>query len=364
MDDMKKLILMILPALLLAGCEVKDQETEITVFQTPVQAIYTGKVKGKVPNGEGTALMENDAKAEGKFEKGTFVSGEATDVPYHITFNEQPFTGSYTGLVADQLPSGTGTFHAEDFSFEGTWINGAPQGQGTVSAKQFGIDTAAGRLEGSYSGEAVSGAAEGTGTFIYQSDGNEITMEGTFSGNQFDGILTRSVRYKDTVKSYPVCYENGTPQDSAASMIAYLEGMREKSYCLNEAQLSFLTANAALFEGTESAEASDDAFDYAAFSESDSPAVIRIRNASVKSVQRYKPYSGAPAVTTMIVQNSDGWYHLVFPRSIDSVSSGDTVDIYALPLCRSTLSAPEQEYEAIDAAGVQVIGGSLSTDTE
>ena len=56
----------------------------------------------------------------------------------------------------------------------------------------------------------------------------------------------------------------------------------------------------------------------------------------------------------MIVQNPDGWYHLVFACSADAADKGDVMNFYALPLCRSTITAPEQDYPAIDAAGVAV----------
>lgn len=353
---MKKVILLILPAIMLAGCSVKDRETEITVFRNTVPAVYTGKVKRKIPNGEGSALLEHEAKIKGMFEQGVWISGTAENVPYSTSFNDQMISGIYTGEVSEELPSGSGTFESDDFSFDGIWIAGAPDGQGTVTAESFRIDTPSEALEGRYSGDIDNGLAEGNGTFVYQNDDSEIQMEGTFAGNMFDGLLFKTIRYKDTVKSYPAYFEKGQPVDSAAAMIAYLEGMRNDSYCLSEAQFSFLTQHSALFEGTDTAKEYDSAFDYASFAETSDPALILIPNAAVKSVQRYKPYTGADTVTSMIVQNNDGWYHLVFAYSVDDVNTGDYVNICALPLCRSTLTAPEQDYPAIDAAGAVIIG--------
>ena len=134
--------------------------------------------------------------------------------------------------------------------------------------------------------------------------------------------------------------------------------MRNESYCLSEAQLSFLSDHSALFEGTESQNLPEaGAFDYEAFKETDTPSLILISNAAVRSVQRYKPYADSDTVTSMIVQNNEGWYHLVFAYAVESADTGDSVNLYALPLCRSTLTAPEQDYTAIDAAGAVVIGG-------
>ena len=352
---MKKIIpLAILSAVLLAGCTVKDKEMEISVFDNPVISVYTGKVRRKVPDGEGTALLENSAKAEGIFEKGKWISGIAGNVPYSVTFSDQTYSGVYTGAVENELPSGSGTFESEPFSYQGTWINGAPQGEGTVSAQMFRI----GGLEGSYSGDVSKGMAEGNGTFVYQSEDDEIEMRGSFAGNQYDGLFVKTIRHKDTERSYPVCYQKGEPLESAASMIAYLEGMRNVPYCISEAQWSFISDHSALFESSETGvnppKDYNQTFDYSAFQESGEPALILIRNAEVRSVQRYKPYADAKPVTSMIVQNADGWYHLVFAYSADSADKGDTVDIYALPLCRSTLTAPEQDYPAIDAAGALI----------
>jgi hypothetical protein len=352
---MKKLLLLILPAVLLAGCSVKEQETEITVFGNPMTAVYTGKVKRKVPNKEGSAVLSDDAAVEGIFADGVFVSGTADEVPYSTTYNTQTITGTYSGEVAETLPSGSGSFESDTFKYEGTWTGGTPDGTGTMTADQFSVGTGDSAVAGSYSGGVNQGLADGTGTFTYQEGNNEIEMAGTFAKNQYDGLMTKTVRYPDTEKSWPVYYRNGTLQDSPAAMIAYLEGMRSESYCLKESQLSFINEHAALFEGNGEAPETDTAFDYEAFTEDDAPSFLQISYASVKSVQRYIPYEGADTVTSLIVQNQDGWYHLFFAYPVEDISNGDTVTICALPLCRSTLTAPEEDYPAIDAAGAVLI---------
>ncbi len=356
---MKKAILLILPALLFAGCSVKNKEIEITVFHNPVPSVYTGKVKRKIPEGKGAALMDNEAKVEGIFEAGTFISGEAERVPYGLKENDQSISGIYTGEVSDQLPSGNGVFESDAYSYEGTWLGGVPDGTGVVTAEYFCIDTPSEVLEGSYSGDVSGGKAEGTGTFTYLQGNDQIEMKGTFSDNRFDGLLVKTIQYQDTVKAYPVYYENGELVQNAAATIAYLEGMRNESYCLSEAEITFISDHSALFEGNGTnadMTGNSSIFDYAAFNEDSDPSLTIIRNAVIKSVERYKPYTGSDIVTSMIVQNSDGWYHLVFAYSVKDVSAGDTVNISALPLCRSTLTAPEQDYEAIDAAGAAIIG--------
>ena len=42
---------------------------------------------------------------------------------------------------------------------------------------------------------------------------------------------------------------------------------------------------------------------------------------------------------------------------VTKADRGDIVDICALPLCKSTLTAPEKDYPAVDAAGAVVFGG-------
>ncbi len=353
---MKKLLSVILPALLLAGCSVKEKEMEVTVFQNTVASVYTGKVKRKLPEGEGTAVLENNAVAEGLFEQGAWVSGTADKVPYSISYNNGMISGTYTGEVAEQLPSGSGTFTSDALTFEGTWNNGVPDGPGTLNAQNFQI----GALNGSYTGNVDKGMTEGNGTFVYSDDEHEITMEGSFAESMFDGLLTKTIDYGDTEKSYPVYYRRGQEQDDAAAMIAYLEGMRNESYCLSEAQMSFIKDHSALFEGTftdKDLPKKYNEFSQDSFKETDQPALILIKNAAIRSVQRYKPYKGADTVTSLIVENSDGWYHLVFAYGVTKADKGDIVDICALPLCKSTLTAPEKDYAAVDAAGAVVFGG-------
>ena len=357
MNNMKKMVLLILTVLVFTGCTVKEKETEITVFNSTVSAVYTGKVKRNVPVGEGTAYMDNDFSVEGIFENGALISGNVANVPYDITYNTQTISGIYTGEVADQLPSGSGEFTSDTFSYSGTWIAGEPGGKGNVSAENFRIDTLSEVLEGRYSGEIDKGLAEGNGTFIYTDGDHEIEITGNFTGNKFDGLLVKTIRYPDTVKSYPVYYQKGWPMHTAAAMIAYLEGMRNESYCLSEAQSSFISEHSSLFEGKDTGLPEDynRAFDYEAFSEKDEPSLVLIRNAVIKSVQRYKPYADSDTVTSMIVQNNDGWYHLVFTYAVDKADQEETADFYILPLCRSTLTAPEKDYPAIDAAGAVFI---------
>ncbi|MBQ6451871.1 MAG: hypothetical protein IJJ29_08120, partial [Solobacterium sp.] len=246
---MKKMILLILPVLLFTGCAVKEKEAEVTVFGNTVPAVYSGRVKKKLPNGEGTAILENDARAEGTFELGTYIAGKTDSVPYTITYMDQEISGTYTGEVSEQLPSGNGTFTADTLSYTGTWSAGAPAGTGTITASSFRIDTPAEVLEGSYTGDVQDTRAEGNGVFIYQSGNEEIQLEGGFTDNRFDGPMTKTVRYKDTVKTYPVYYRNGRLQETAVALIAYLEGMRNDSYCLNVEQLTFISDHSRQFEG-------------------------------------------------------------------------------------------------------------------
>ena len=349
MDTMKRVLILITAAFLLAGCTVKEKEKEITVFHNTVNSIYTGEVKRKLPSGEGSAQLENNASVSGTFEKGTWISGEAGNVPYAVTLKDQNISGTYTGEVQEELPGGNGRFESDAFTYEGSWQNGEMD-SGTVSAESFVIDTPYDPLEGRYSGEVKNGLAEGNGTFAWQEEEDEIQMEGSFLDNFFHGRLVKTIRHKDSERSYPVYYENGAPITNAVSLISYLEGMRKASYCLSEEQSSFIEDNLSLFEG-QGTEPVTSAFAYSSFTEDSAPAWIKIENAKIKSVQRYKPYEGADPVTSMIVENEDGYYHLFFAWSVDEADEGETIDIIALPLCRSTLTAPEQDYPAIDAAG-------------
>lgn len=356
---MKKTFLLILSVLLLTGCSVREQEMDITVFGSVMSSVYTGKVKRKVPDGEGSAQLQEGASVSGQFEGGVFMAGETENVPYVVSVRNETYSGTYTGEAADQMPCGSGAFESDDYSYDGTWADGVPQGSGRLEAKHFVIDTPSEKLEGSYAGEVKDGLAEGNGTFIYQSGSDEIEMEGTFAGNQFDGLMKKTVHYPNTDKTYPVNYQGGKPIDDTAGMIAYLEGMRNQSYCLSESQMRFIFEHADLFNGTKTdagpSAAYSSSYNYTSFNEADAPDLIRIPNALVKSVQRYKPYEGSDTVTSMIVQNSDGYYHLVFAYSVDAADRDETVDICALPLCRSTLSTPDGDYEAIDAAGAMII---------
>lgn len=359
MEGMKKAVLLILPVLFLAGCTVKNKEMEITVFHTPMSAVYTGKVKRKLADGEGSARLENEAGVEGIFEKGTWISGEAEAVPYRVSYGDQTYSGSYTGSVSEEMPEGTGEFRSESFSYNGTWTNGAVDGTGTVSTPSFQMDTAEEVITGSYSGTIREGLAEGTGTFVYRDGEDEIQMEGSFVGNQYDGKLIRTIRTRGSERSYPVYYSKGSLLHTPASMIGYMEGMRQKSYCLNDDQLSFIENHEAMFDGSETvgkqSDEYDKAFAFGSFMDGSDPSLILIPDCLIQSIQRYKLREDTDPVTSMIVQNGDEWYHLVFAYSVDSAEQGDTVDVAAMPLCRTVLTAPEQDYPAIDAAGCAVI---------
>lgn len=363
---MKKLVPIVLSCIFLFGCSVSNQETEIIVFQNTVNATYSGRVKQKVPNGEGIALMEKDAKVEGTFEKGVFLSGNATNVSYQITYNNQSIDGLYSGTVENQLPTGNGTFQSDEFSYEGIWHDGNPDGTGTLVAKSFQIDTPNEAFIGNYEGEVNQYLAQGSGTFIYEKENEKIEIKGNFRDNMFDGLLMQTIHYPDTVKSYPVYYQKGWQLQNATSLIAYLEGMRNESYALSEAQSAFISQYDNLFEGKgkekDFVDNYNQSFRFASFSNTDEPSFILIRNAQVMSIQRYKPYEDANTVTSMIVQNHEGWYHLVFAYSVEHCNQGETVDIYALPLCNTTLTAPEQDYPAIDAAGALVINHHIVED--
>lgn len=353
---MKQRLLILFLFLFLVGCSVKEEAYDITVFQKPVSSIYTGQVKQKLPHGNGFAKLDTDSTIEGTFEKGIFMSGNANHVAYSFSYQDYNANGYYTGEVLDQMPTGAGTFESDTFSYEGSWSNGNPDGIGKAKIDSFLIPSDTETLTGTYEGAIEDGKAQGDGIFTYQENESEIEMKGSFSQNQFHGSFLKTIHYPTTTRSYPVYYENGTLIQNPATMIAYLEGMRYESYCVSDTQFSFLLENTSIFEGSQqNSNEINSSFDYTSFSEEDTPSLIRIENAEIKSIQRYKPYENADTVTSMIVSNVDGWYHLFFAYSVDTVDTGDVVDIIALPLCHRTLTSPEQDYPCIDGAGAYVV---------
>lgn len=198
---MKKLRMVgiVLSIFILAGCtkEVENEGITINLNDTDIVGYYSGTMINGEPDGEGTFIVYDDASNEmiwqyfGSFKEGD-LKGKAMleSFPVIIENNGYKYTGIYTGEATDAVPDGNGEFicdaENEEWQYKGKFINGIISGNGQFEHLPYSVELMDNRYNGSYSGEAVDGKAEGSGIFDYN-DGENIAVE--YNGNWKDGKI-------------------------------------------------------------------------------------------------------------------------------------------------------------------------------
>ena len=199
---MKKLVCILLAALLLLGCagcggpkQVSAITCSVTMDNTIIKGIFSGTAEKKQPNGHGTFQYSDDSvfmSYTGNWEYGIPVgSGELRYDGFELIFNDTVYTGNYKGEALAGIPHGNGTFLATGtdtvFSYSGNWEQGVPAGEGTLKCGGFQLKFGDAVYTGIYEGETLNGIPGGTGTFTASDDAAFVYSgqweDGAFSGD-------------------------------------------------------------------------------------------------------------------------------------------------------------------------------------
>lgn len=176
---------------------VTDEEVTINYNSVEYKGTFTGTLVNKLPSGQGTFKSDDEWIFEGDFEEGIFSdTGNVTNYPITITYQENDYEGLYTGEALSFLPNGEGEFTSENddikFSYVGKWENGELAENGELETNNYIMHFSEYDRNGFYSGETVSGIPSGQGKFVAtNSDGNEYTYTGEFKHGLFNGQGSR-----------------------------------------------------------------------------------------------------------------------------------------------------------------------------
>lgn len=188
---------------LLSGCgsaapkEVTDMAFSTEICGNTIDGTYDGAIVKNVPSGEGT-FKYSDGEEEiiysGTWEEGKPVGvGELTYNGFPLDYCKKTFVGSYSGEAVDGLPQGTGTFHAgtdQDYiEYEGQWENGSISGEGNLHTDSCTLTFNDGYEDydrtGEYSGSVFNGIPSGSGSFTTM---NSQDVYWTYTGEWKDGV--------------------------------------------------------------------------------------------------------------------------------------------------------------------------------
>ena len=132
-------------------------------------------------------------------------SGKVTDQPYTMTDgNSDTYSGLYTGEwdKKNERPNGTGTFVLDDIdgTYEGEWVDGVAEGQGTITWDSGSH----------YEGEWKDGMRNGQGTYT-STEGDGYVYEGEFKNNERSGNGTMT--WEDSRDGSSCVYEGEFKND-------------------------------------------------------------------------------------------------------------------------------------------------------
>lgn len=161
---------------------VTDEEYTVNIDGEKYTGSYTGEVENDVPSGEGEFTADDDFTFTGTFDKGKPIDGELEDFPMTLYVHGQDMEGVYDGPLAKKELTGEGTFTSGDFVYKGSFEYGVFKGSATVTNMPFTMEKFNRTLEGIYNGPVEDLLPDGEGSFAFE----ESTYTGTFKEGSFE----------------------------------------------------------------------------------------------------------------------------------------------------------------------------------
>lgn len=182
----------------LAGCtkNVENQAITVTLADEQISGSFTGVLENNQPTGEGIFTAgegDREWSYEGEFDSGK-ISGTGTmnNSPCNVKWQETAYQGIYSGTVLEGIPDGQGTFwcnaEEQNWYYDGDFINGTISGGGEFDNFPFETELMDTIYHGVYTGNALDGKPDGSGIFEYHDeDGISIQYDGSWKDGEIAG---------------------------------------------------------------------------------------------------------------------------------------------------------------------------------
>lgn len=264
-----------------------------------------------------------------------------TDMEYSFIWEPSGYEsyeldGKYSGTVSDNMPNGEGTYEAgeknEDgyFYYEGEWVNGKPEGSGTLDRVNDSGD------KYSYKGEFLNGMFDGHGEMLYDDD-SEYKYIGNFSEGEFKPSLAELVAM------------HGTEKDSC-------------EYTLSDSYIEFLNENEDLFTVKDRKDNKAKIKDAGSFNvkefEKDpsefEPKIVKVPGLQVVQIKSYDGYYEKKESFLLLSDSYyENYYYIHYNGSAKGILEDNIVDLYFLPVGYST-------YETVSGTDNYAISGQAA----
>ena len=182
-------------------------------------------------------------------------SRTVSDYPLTINNNDIQIEGKFTGTLVNDVPEGEGTFTSDDtdsvFSYTGLWENGKFTGEGYLKDDNYTVHFSDLDRTGKYDGQVMNGIPSGEGTFTAEND-DHITY--TYIGQWADGTWNGQGVQKFESDQYYVRTGNFTNGEFNPSKLEYIKSMgdyEEMRFSPTEKAEEFITAHENLFPAAD-----------------------------------------------------------------------------------------------------------------
>ena len=168
------------------SADVTNMPYSMEKFERTLEGIYTGAVEDLRPSGNGKFTFD-EASYTGIFKDGLFENGDLSNCSLSIKIGQEHFSGMFSGSVAEGVLSGDGTFTTESMTYEGTFEDDAPTGDGKISGYVYELFFQDYSFIGTYDGQIDAFYPDGDGVFNLPANGDNPYL--IYSGTFQDGAL-------------------------------------------------------------------------------------------------------------------------------------------------------------------------------
>lgn len=348
--------ILVLLAVSFGGCAktVSGYELVIDYNGTTYSGEYFGTIKHKVPQDNKKGKFISGEEGSGKFleydgewKDGSFFGkGTLKKENYEINYSDEIFKGSFEGTTVNGIPNGTGTYIVKDnnksvFEYEGEWKQGQISGKGKLNYSKYVIEYSDGTVRtGTFEGDVQNGIPQGQGTFTTKNDDNEeYTYTGTFSNGKFNGSGKKAFKNG----KYGVQDGNWKDNDFNPSLVERIQELGtykdDCEYELSDEAKKFIENNETTFINHKAEKINTD-FSFKSFQKNPTsfkPSIVRIKGLKVVQISEYKSF-GDKMLTYMLACDADynNYYYVYKLDKTKGIVTDNTVTLTFMPLDYST----------------------------
>lgn len=274
---------------------------------------------------------------------------EVTDYDLTVTFQDNEITGKYTGILVDNVASDESAYFTykndDDYlNYTGGFTEGQFSGNGTIETNFF---TPPNHNPGEYNGDIVDGHIKGYGIYTSTNYNNDkFTYSGEWENDMMQGY--GKLEWENDSYIHPVGnFEKGEFAPTKSQYLSLFENTNPIDgivFSITDNAVKYLDNNDVLFPANsfdDIADKVDNNIEFKHLIKNISAygnELVKLEGGRVRAINEIDDIYQYDLSIVQVEGSHNSFYYIYYFGKLDDIYKGDTVNIYGLPISRTSFT--------------------------